>query len=309
MGESNGGLCDRKISDLYAFPHIPEKSLEDKSEFRSEGGSESGSRGRSLDYGQQDLRLEEVNIVCAVYVEVLASSVLPDSVVIESQADGKEVFPIIYDWKPQSCSHCLTFGHDDALCSKRPRLIPSKSPVQDGFTTERRGILRDITIDEEANDSLSLVPQSLVQAGLEVVEGSNPLDDHQQCSNDPSEEELQIRSESKSEVCRDQLDTQSSEMFEDASDLVQASLPMSSNVEIVTQQAASSVDPLSGIAGSSVVVLGISSATSECGDQSKENPKLERMRNIKEEARKKTTPSPIPKEPQLGQGKGGSGCT
>ncbi|KAK1311258.1 hypothetical protein QJS10_CPA08g00929 [Acorus calamus] len=76
-----------------------------------------------------------------VCVEVLASSVLPDSVVIDSQADGKEVFPTVYDWKPQSCSHCLTFGHDDTLCSKRPRLIsiPSKSHAHDGITTREKG--------------------------------------------------------------------------------------------------------------------------------------------------------------------------
>ncbi|KAK1260154.1 hypothetical protein QJS04_geneDACA013406 [Acorus gramineus] len=72
-----------------------------------------------------------------VCVEVLASSVLPDSMVIESKVDGKEVFPIVYDWKPHACSHCLTFGHDDAICSKHPRLLPtlSKNPAQDGFTT------------------------------------------------------------------------------------------------------------------------------------------------------------------------------
>ncbi|KAK1286705.1 hypothetical protein QJS10_CPB20g00636 [Acorus calamus] len=76
-----------------------------------------------------------------VCVEVSANSVLPDSVVIESKADGREVFSIIYDWKPHACSHCHTFGHDDVLCFKRPRSI-SPAPKQytlNGFSTGEKG--------------------------------------------------------------------------------------------------------------------------------------------------------------------------
>ncbi|KAK1299001.1 hypothetical protein QJS10_CPB14g01039 [Acorus calamus] len=76
-----------------------------------------------------------------VCVEVEAGKELSDSVVIESKEDGREVFPIVYDWKPQACFHCQTFGHDDALCCKRPRLptpVPKVS-MQDEFTSREKG--------------------------------------------------------------------------------------------------------------------------------------------------------------------------
>ncbi|KAK1270276.1 hypothetical protein QJS04_geneDACA016183 [Acorus gramineus] len=59
-----------------------------------------------------------------VYVEVSVDVELPNEVVIEIAAGGRESFPIAYDWKPQACSHCHTFGHDDALCCKRPKITP-----------------------------------------------------------------------------------------------------------------------------------------------------------------------------------------
>ncbi|KAK1310589.1 hypothetical protein QJS10_CPA08g00936 [Acorus calamus] len=77
-----------------------------------------------------------------VCVEVEAGKALPDSVVIESKADGREIFPIIYDWKPQACSHCQTFGHDDALCCKRSRLLPQapKGPPMVAPPSERKAV-------------------------------------------------------------------------------------------------------------------------------------------------------------------------
>ncbi|KAK1297672.1 hypothetical protein QJS10_CPB15g01199 [Acorus calamus] len=76
-----------------------------------------------------------------VCVEVLADQPLPDSVTIESTIDGYEVFPIVYDWKPQACSHCHTFGHDDALCYKRPRtsMQVTRDTSADGFITQEKG--------------------------------------------------------------------------------------------------------------------------------------------------------------------------
>ncbi|KAK1312399.1 hypothetical protein QJS10_CPA07g00448 [Acorus calamus] len=77
-----------------------------------------------------------------VCVEVSAEAVLPDVVLIETMAGGKETFPIAYDWKPQACSHCHTFGHDDALCCKRSRLNPLTQRTQEseGFSSQGVGV-------------------------------------------------------------------------------------------------------------------------------------------------------------------------
>ncbi|KAK1265567.1 hypothetical protein QJS04_geneDACA022438 [Acorus gramineus] len=74
-------------------------------------------------------------------MEVSAKMVLPDVVIIETAAEGRESFPIVYDWKPRACSHCHTFRHDDALCSKRPRLnhMALRTQLQDGFTSREKG--------------------------------------------------------------------------------------------------------------------------------------------------------------------------
>ncbi|KAK1313255.1 hypothetical protein QJS10_CPA06g01029 [Acorus calamus] len=84
-----------------------------------------------------------------VCVEVEAGKALPDSVVIESKADGREIFPIIYDWKPQACSHYQTFGHDDALCCKRPRLLPQvpKGPSQGISSVREKGSTSQVKND------------------------------------------------------------------------------------------------------------------------------------------------------------------
>ncbi|KAK1261718.1 hypothetical protein QJS04_geneDACA011583 [Acorus gramineus] len=46
---------------------------------------------------------------------------LPDSIVVNSPIGGRQEFRVVYDWKPQACSHCNTFGHDDAMCYKKQK--------------------------------------------------------------------------------------------------------------------------------------------------------------------------------------------
>ncbi|KAK1300219.1 hypothetical protein QJS10_CPB13g00935 [Acorus calamus] len=76
-----------------------------------------------------------------VCVEVSADQPLPDSLTIESTIEGCEVFHVVYDWKPQACAHCHTFGHDDALCCKRPRtsMQVTRDTSADGFITREKG--------------------------------------------------------------------------------------------------------------------------------------------------------------------------
>ncbi|KAK1282622.1 hypothetical protein QJS10_CPB22g00516 [Acorus calamus] len=65
-----------------------------------------------------------------ICVEIEANKCLPDSVCVNSKSGGREVFPIVYDWKPQACPHCHTFGHDGAMCSKKPLSLPSTDPIK-----------------------------------------------------------------------------------------------------------------------------------------------------------------------------------
>ncbi|KAK1278884.1 hypothetical protein QJS04_geneDACA024773 [Acorus gramineus] len=59
-----------------------------------------------------------------VCVEVEAGTILPDSILVNSPTGGCQEFQVIYDWKPQACSFCHTFGHDDSMCCKKPTTAP-----------------------------------------------------------------------------------------------------------------------------------------------------------------------------------------
>ncbi|KAK1305368.1 hypothetical protein QJS10_CPB11g01695 [Acorus calamus] len=69
-----------------------------------------------------------------VCVEVDAGFELPDKVFVEVRNGDREAIKITYDWKPQACTHCQTFGHDDSLCCKKPRVIVASSKVSEGDT-------------------------------------------------------------------------------------------------------------------------------------------------------------------------------
>ncbi|KAK1274927.1 hypothetical protein QJS04_geneDACA012864 [Acorus gramineus] len=56
-----------------------------------------------------------------VCVEVEAGSELPDEVFVEVRNGNREAIRVTYDWKPEACSHCSTFGHEDSICCKHPR--------------------------------------------------------------------------------------------------------------------------------------------------------------------------------------------
>ncbi|KAK1302793.1 hypothetical protein QJS10_CPB12g00475 [Acorus calamus] len=53
-------------------------------------------------------------------VEIEASSPLPDAVSVEIAPGLIEKFKVDYDWRPTACKHCLTFGHNEARCCKKP---------------------------------------------------------------------------------------------------------------------------------------------------------------------------------------------
>ncbi|KAK1272250.1 hypothetical protein QJS04_geneDACA014657 [Acorus gramineus] len=42
-----------------------------------------------------------------------ASKLLPDTITVETSPGFKERFRVEYDWKPQACQFCKTFGHDE----------------------------------------------------------------------------------------------------------------------------------------------------------------------------------------------------
>ncbi|KAK1312666.1 hypothetical protein QJS10_CPA07g00490 [Acorus calamus] len=48
---------------------------------------------------------------------------------------------VAYDWKPDECTHCHTFGHDPALCCKKPRSPPRNKDTT--IPSQRDKLLRD----------------------------------------------------------------------------------------------------------------------------------------------------------------------
>ncbi|KAK1312581.1 hypothetical protein QJS10_CPA07g00968 [Acorus calamus] len=70
-----------------------------------------------------------------VCIKVEARAVLPDSIVVNSPIAIRKEHKVLYDWKPQACSFCNTFGHDDTMCCKKPSQTkvgeaPSKKQLQ-----------------------------------------------------------------------------------------------------------------------------------------------------------------------------------
>ncbi|KAK1267276.1 hypothetical protein QJS04_geneDACA002709 [Acorus gramineus] len=55
-------------------------------------------------------------------IEVEAIKPIPDSVVVEVSPGMRESFKVEYDWKPSACQFCHSFGHDEALCGKKPKM-------------------------------------------------------------------------------------------------------------------------------------------------------------------------------------------
>ncbi|KAK1278394.1 hypothetical protein QJS04_geneDACA016571 [Acorus gramineus] len=62
-----------------------------------------------------------------ICVEVQASKVLPDSVLVEVSPGHRESFKLDYDWKPIACRFCQTFGHDEVCCIMKPTSV--KAPI------------------------------------------------------------------------------------------------------------------------------------------------------------------------------------
>ncbi|KAK1297670.1 hypothetical protein QJS10_CPB15g01191 [Acorus calamus] len=55
-------------------------------------------------------------------IEVKAVKPIPDSIVVEVSPGRRESFKVEYDWKPSACQFCHSFGHDEALCGKKPKM-------------------------------------------------------------------------------------------------------------------------------------------------------------------------------------------
>ncbi|KAK1308132.1 hypothetical protein QJS10_CPA09g01394 [Acorus calamus] len=70
-----------------------------------------------------------------VCIEIEAGTPLPDTVIVNSNLGGLQEFKVLYDWKPQACSHCATFGHDDAMCCNKPSKAQSTAPAPNGEKT------------------------------------------------------------------------------------------------------------------------------------------------------------------------------
>lgn len=55
-----------------------------------------------------------------ICIEVGIEKPLPESVQVEFEEDFEFwLFPVEFEWKPPSCSLCISFGHNQKNCSKK----------------------------------------------------------------------------------------------------------------------------------------------------------------------------------------------
>ncbi|KAK1296360.1 hypothetical protein QJS10_CPB15g00772 [Acorus calamus] len=55
-----------------------------------------------------------------ICVEIETLTVLPNEVTVEVPGGDRESFKVIYEWKPDPCAHCHTFGHYSENSCKKP---------------------------------------------------------------------------------------------------------------------------------------------------------------------------------------------
>ncbi|KAK1296370.1 hypothetical protein QJS10_CPB15g00981 [Acorus calamus] len=79
-----------------------------------------------------DLPLHMWSLGCLSKIASGIGKPLPDSIMVNSKIGGQQEFKVVYDWKPRACSHCNTFGHDDAMCCKRPNKSSATTVVDKG---------------------------------------------------------------------------------------------------------------------------------------------------------------------------------
>ncbi|KAK1293859.1 hypothetical protein QJS10_CPA16g01020 [Acorus calamus] len=60
---------------------------------------------------------------------LVAGEELPDEVFVQIRNGDREAIRVTYDWKPEACKFCNTFGHDEALCCKKPRFTKAISQI------------------------------------------------------------------------------------------------------------------------------------------------------------------------------------
>ncbi|KAK1278990.1 hypothetical protein QJS04_geneDACA020178 [Acorus gramineus] len=93
-----------------------------------------------------------------VCVEVQAGTNLPDFVCVRSNGELIQL-PVLYDWKPQACSACSTFGHDNAMCGKFSHPSGAPSAVATRLTSQTTtSSLKPLSSPPTVNPSESLPP-------------------------------------------------------------------------------------------------------------------------------------------------------
>ncbi|KAK1281547.1 hypothetical protein QJS10_CPB22g00174 [Acorus calamus] len=141
-----------------------------------------------------------------VCVEIEAGVELPDEVFIQIRNGDREAIKVMYDWKPEVCKHCNTFGHEENLCCKKPRFTikegssnaealpkevsfievrskqssinnPSDTPSKASVSTSTLPVILEVSIVNQTNlSSLSPIPP---KGGLlssdHLIEGQKSL--------------------------------------------------------------------------------------------------------------------------------------
>ncbi|KAK1319062.1 hypothetical protein QJS10_CPB04g01248 [Acorus calamus] len=96
-----------------------------------------------IDYSAWECEWNRALIGYIICVEIEASTIFPDDVTVEIPGGGRDQFKVIYEWRPEPCLHCHTFGHYSENCckktssskpsltSKQPAIIPLANASND----------------------------------------------------------------------------------------------------------------------------------------------------------------------------------
>lgn len=58
-----------------------------------------------------------------VCIEVKAGATLPEEILLQDVNGSRSMQKIEYEWIPVSCSHCNVFGHIEARCPKKAKVV------------------------------------------------------------------------------------------------------------------------------------------------------------------------------------------
>ncbi|PWA47965.1 hypothetical protein CTI12_AA494240 [Artemisia annua] len=108
---------------IYIAPNVNEEGIENVLALTS-------CLGKPLMMDEMTARMCQQGVgrtdYARVLVELEANKVMKSDIKIEyTDKDGKvkclKMVNVMYDWKPELCSHCYVFGHSYEKCSNRPR--------------------------------------------------------------------------------------------------------------------------------------------------------------------------------------------